>query len=337
MRLPYPITETPPNAGVRVEDQTGRTLHQAEMYQRNNFPIPVPPESFEIVEPDESTRRLTATDLGAMEQRSIVVVLECAGNGRTLMEPTPGGTPWDLGGASTIEISGVPLAAVLSEPTPNTEGFVFTGADRGHVQPEGLIAYQFFLDVDLATSDVPMLVTRIGGEPLTREHGAPVRLVVPGHYAMKSVKWLTRIEPTTRPFTGHFVNKYRYFGDAAHDEGAPVGPIAVRSVITSPLDGQKLPAGDLEVTGAAWSGHGAIAAVMVSTDSGRTWNESVLGTPVSTYAPTPWSITSTTAPGEVALAARAVDVSGNVQPLDPVWNANGYANNVVQTVVITTT
>ena len=42
----------------------------------------------------------------------------------------------------------------------------------------------------------------MNGRPLEPQHGAPVRLLVPGWYGMASVKWLTSIEAVTEPFDG---------------------------------------------------------------------------------------------------------------------------------------
>jgi len=211
---------------------------------------------------------------------------------------------------------------------------VFTGADVGTVPGEGPQSYQFSLRRDLAVAPTPILATHIDGEPLTLEHGAPVRLVVPGHYAMKSVKWLTRIDALENGFDGHFVRKYRYYEDTSQPQEAPVGEIAVRSVISSHVGGELVPAGRVEVFGSAWSGGEAIVAVRVSGNAGEDWGEARLSRPSGRFAPVKWSATIELESGSATLMACATDARGATQPLVARWNANGYANNVVQRVDI---
>jgi DMSO/TMAO reductase YedYZ molybdopterin-dependent catalytic subunit len=329
------LTKNPPNAGVQTAMQDGRLLSQSEMYLRNNFPLPgYPPQGFEVVIPGRRTRFLTGADLLRFPQVELDLVLECAGNGRILMDPVPEGIPWDLGGSSIISAAGVHLADVLGPLPHQVIDVVFTGADRGVVAPEGEIPYQFSIDRDLAGSETPLLISHIGGDPLTLEHGAPVRLVVPGHYAMKSVKWLTMIEGIKAPFRGHFVGKYRYFQDQAEPEGGPVGPIQVRSVISSPADGASVEPGIVEVRGAAWSGIGPVAAVEVSVDGGETWRKAETKPGSGNHSASQWVLRSQVRPGMLALVARATDAAGATQPLGSRWNRNGYANNVAHRVTV---
>ena len=82
----------------------------------------------------------------------------------------------------------------------------------------------------------------MNGEPLPIEHGYPLRLIVPSWYAVASVKWLTEIELTDRPFDGFFqTDKYCYETDGA--TGEPVTLQQVRSLITDPGAGEELPRG----------------------------------------------------------------------------------------------
>ena len=231
------ITTSPPNLGVRVENlDAARPLRQDEMYVRCNFDLPASlPRGFTISMPGQPDRWVGVDQLDDSELVEMTIVLECAGNGRTFMEPVPDGTPWTLGGISPITFSGIAVSDVIGPLAAEVQELVFTGADSGEVEPEGAINYQFSIDVE--SLDDAYLVTHIGGEPLTPEHGAPVRLLVPGQYAMKSVKWITRIEGVTEPFQGHFVKKYRYFQDTIEAEGEPVAEIAVRSLITNLSDG----------------------------------------------------------------------------------------------------
>lgn len=325
------------NVGVESAMLDGDSLSQDQMYRRNNFPLPArPPDGFDVVIPGRAPRRVDLANMAALREVEVDMVLECAGNGRTLMDPVPDGTPWGLGAVSPISVVGVRLIDVLGSLPESISSVVFTGADEGLVPIEGRQPYQFSISRELAESTLPILATHINREPLTIEHGAPVRLIVPGQYAMKSVKWLTRIEALEFPFQGHFVRKYRYYGDADEPEGSPVGEIAVRSLISNPLDGSSLRAGHLEIAGSAWSGAGRVTTVDVSIDEGAHWIEADLVSRISggRFAPVHWAAAVDVEPGQVEIMARASDSSGATQPLEPRWNANGFANNVVQRVVV---
>lgn len=331
------ITENPPNTGVKVEGLTGDSLSQQQMYVRCNLPVPLNvPDGFELVLPGRRTRLITREQFRPFEEISRDIVLECAGNGRSLMSPAPSGTQWDLDGVSAITVSGYRLSDVIGPLPEQVTELVFTGADVGMVANGRRVPYQFSISRDLAESRVPMLATHIGGEQLTRVHGGPIRLVVPGHYGMKSVKWVIRVEGVTEPFRGHFVEKYRYYEDDVEPERAPVGEINVRSVIASPVEEETVLAGAVEIRGSAWSGSSEIARVEVSTDGGETWQEAdlVRRETGGRWAPVRWALTSEPPPGRLEISARATDADGATQPLESRWNKNGYGNNVVHRVTV---
>jgi sulfane dehydrogenase subunit SoxC len=329
------VTEVPPNAGTPLADQTGEELDPGSVYVRSNFPVPrIDPDSWVLRFELDDVVELGLDDLQAYPEVSVSMALECAGNGRTLMQPVPGGTPWTLGGASATSFQGAALSAVLADraiPRDSVE-LVFSGADRGRVPHDGDVAYEFSLGVRDAIHGDALLAWGMGGQPLSEVHGAPVRLVVPGQYAMKSVKWLTGIRATREAFRGHFVRKYRYYSDEHEPEAAPVGPIRVRSLIAAPGDGDRVPAPSLRVAGTAWSDGSPIVSVDVSVDDGRSWLPADLSRIRGAYAPTPWVAELPVEPGPAVIVARATDDAGRTQPLTSRWNGNGYANNVVHRV-----
>jgi DMSO/TMAO reductase YedYZ molybdopterin-dependent catalytic subunit len=306
------------------------------MYVRCNLPVPeTPPSGFQLVVPGRDDQFITTETLGQFERVTTELVLECAGNGRTLMSaPIPEGAPWSLDAVSSVEVGGHRLSDLLGRLPDDVIEVVFTGADVGTVDDGAHVNYQFSIDRQLAESPAPILATHIGDEPLDLLHGAPVRLIVPGHYAMKSVKWLIRVEAVTEPFRGHFVERYRYFGDSVEDEGAPVADLAVRSVIAEPADGETVRRGVIDIRGSAWSGSGVVTRVEVSVDGGETWEQATLEPGAGRWAPVAWVYRTEVAPGRLEIRSRATDDVGNTQPLDPRWNGNGYANNVVHRVVL---
>lgn len=329
------ISHRPPNEEVTPAALTGDPLAQKAMFLRCNFEVPFSaPKGFDLVVPGRLPRFITRESLDSYRDVEIDLVLECAGNGRTFMDPVPSGTRWRLGGVSPITVRGVKLADVLGDLPENVREVVFTGADRGVVEPEGEVNYQFSISRELALSRSPILVTHIAGASLTLQHGAPIRLVVPGHYAMKSVKWLTRAEAVPYPFLGHFIQEYRYLDDATAADGGAVSEIAVRSIISRPVDGEGVAAGTMEVGGSAWSGMGEVTTVEVSIDDGESWVSADLiqRETGGRWAAIQWSAAVDVEPGEVQVIARASDSSGETQPLQSRWNRGGFANNVVHRV-----
>jgi DMSO/TMAO reductase YedYZ molybdopterin-dependent catalytic subunit len=275
------------------------------------------------------------SELKALGEFDVAAVMECAGNGRRLMSPQPEGTPWELGAVSAGLFTGVPLARVLAmcEVDPSAVEIVFRGADAGALGDGRTVQFERSLPVDRALDPSTLLVWAMNGEPLAPEHGHPVRLFVPGYYGVASVKWLERIEAVDTPFAGHFqAERYVYVGHPTHADGLPVTRMHVRSLIASPAAGDVV-SGTVVVQGSAWSGYGVVTRVTFSGDGGGTWVEAQLRVPSSTHAPTLWSCEWTPGgAGEFELLARAEDSAGDIQPLEPVWNELGYANNVVHRV-----
>lgn len=251
------------------------------------------------------------------------------------MDPSPEGIPWNFGAVSTVRFGGTPLLDAVGPIRDSVSELVFTGSDRGLVEPEGEVNYQFSLTPDLWERAI--LATRLGGDTIPIDHGGPVRLVVPGQYAMKSVKWLRAIDAVEQPFAGHFVEQYRYFGDIEFAEGSPVGDLRVRSLIASPADGSTVPAGSVMVTGMAWSATSDLTAVEVSQDDGETWFAADTKPSRSPFAPVTWEKSLVLDPGVYVIAARATDSTGAVQPSEPQWNRNGYGNNVTHKIRLTIT
>jgi DMSO/TMAO reductase YedYZ molybdopterin-dependent catalytic subunit len=338
-----PVELDPYNAetpmGVLSEPVTPAAL----VYVRNHFAVPeVDSESWRlrIGGSVEQPMTLSLADLQAMKTETVTMVLECAGNGRDTMVPQPPGTPWRVGAASTASFTGVALADVLAiaHPQPEAVEVLFRGADRGKVDRDRTETYERSLPVEVVGRPGPILAWEMGGEPLTAQHGAPLRLVVPGWYGMASVKWLIEIEFIDEPFRGFYqFERYIYASEDAIPDGTPVSAIRVRSVIASPRHDEPLAAGPVEVTGTAWSGEGPIARVEVSTDGGATWADAELGEAAGTEGFVPWRFDWGAEPGDHELVARATDTAGNRQPLEPVWNRWGYGNNTVHRVAITVT
>jgi len=114
------------------------------------------PSGFDLIIPSRASRRVTVETLDAFREVEVDMVLECAGNGRTLMDPVPDGVPWDLDGVSPISVRGIHLSDLLGPLPESIVSVVFTGADHGIVPFAGDIPYQFSLTRELAMAHAPL-------------------------------------------------------------------------------------------------------------------------------------------------------------------------------------
>lgn len=284
---------------------------------------------------------LTLDDVMKRPAVSMPVTMECAGNGRALLDPRPVNQPWLVEAIGTAEWTGTPLRGLLGEAGLKDEAMeiLFTGLDRG-VQGNEVQDYQRSLTVQDAMREEVLLVYAMNGRPLEPQHGSPLRLLVPGWYGMTSVKWLHRIEAIGERFQGYqMTGAYRY-SQSADDPGDPVSLIRVRSLMVPPgipdfvTRVRLVQAGDVTLTGRAWAGRLGVARVEVSTDGGQIWSEASLGEPVSPYAWREWTCRWRAQPGRYALCVRATDSDGNAQPTAQHWTYQGMGNNMVQRVKV---
>jgi DMSO/TMAO reductase YedYZ molybdopterin-dependent catalytic subunit len=327
------LTREPINAETPLDRQVGPITPASRHYVRDHFAIPDAPRHLAVDGAVRTPLDLGLAEIRALPHRSLVVTLECAGNGRAFLDPPVNGEQWGIGAVGTAEWTGIPLRAVLemAGPLASAVDVLCAGADAGAPSDTGQrMAYERSLPIAEALRDNVLLAYAMNGEPLPAEHGAPLRLIVAGWYGMASVKWLARLRLLERPFDGFFQTKRYVVGDR------PLRAIAPRAVITSPHDGDAFAAGPFVARGYAWSGRGDLARVAVSADDGRSWQDAVLGDEVTPYAWREWRAEITPRPrGEAVLLARAFTSDGTAQPLQQVRNALGYENNAVRPVRIT--
>jgi DMSO/TMAO reductase YedYZ molybdopterin-dependent catalytic subunit len=319
----------------------GVVMPSARFYVRNHFQIPtLDPATFRLkigglVERPVS---LALRDLQQMRSQTMVVTLECAGNGRTLFEPAIDGEKWAMGAVSTAEWTGVPLAEVLDRvgTRPGACEVVFRGADCGTVDRSELTRFGRSLQLDDARGEDVLLAYAMNGEPLPVQHGYPLRLIVPRWYAVASVKWLTEIDVINQPFTGHYQSE-KYWYEWERDGTVVREPVSlqqVRALITDPDPAARVRQGELAIRGVAWSGAAAISRVEVSVD-GSPWQPARLVGERSRYSWQWWElITQVERKGSITIRARATDFAGRVQPERAEWNRLGYGNNTIHDVPI---
>jgi DMSO/TMAO reductase YedYZ molybdopterin-dependent catalytic subunit len=309
-----------------------------------HFDVPEPPEDWRL-EVGGRVRRPLSLSLAELRARAPVrmqVTMECAGNGRARLEPRRISQPWLSEAVGTGEWGGTLLRELLAEANPARDAVevVFSGLDRG-IEDGVEHAYERSLPVADALAGDALLAYDLNGDPLPRQHGYPLRLVVPGWYGMASVKWLARIEVIDRPFDGYQqVHEYRFRRDDA-DPGTPLDRIRPRALMVPPgipefISRRRIvDAGEHVLEGRAWSGFAPVTAVQVSVDGGASWTPADLEPPTGRWAWAGWRFAWRAEPGEYELLCRARDEAGNEQPLEPTWNVGGYANNAVQRIPVT--
>jgi DMSO/TMAO reductase YedYZ molybdopterin-dependent catalytic subunit len=322
------VSREPLNAETRLELQDGLITPAGRHYVRSHFAFPDPPRHVAISGTVRTARSVSFAELRALPARSAVVTLECAGNGRSFLRPPAPGEQWGLGAVSTAEWTGVPLHRLLE--TCGLSGAVveilFRGADSGTPPDVGSrIAFERSLPLSRALADDVLIAYAMNGAPIPREHGAPVRLVVPTWYGMASVKWLAEIVALETPFRG-FYQTDRYVSGAT-----PLRAMKPRAVIVAPLEAVGAGAAT-GVRGYAWSGQGAITRVELSTDGSASWHDAQLDPPAAPAAWRQWHREWTPSAGTFELVARATDATGDVQGLENRRDPLGYANNAAQPV-----
>jgi DMSO/TMAO reductase YedYZ molybdopterin-dependent catalytic subunit len=275
---------------------------------------------------------LSFADLEAMETRTITAFLACSGNARSFFPEEPAvveGTKWGFGAIGNAEWTGVSLIDILNEAgvQPGAVDVVSQGGDFPEMQRG--------LPIEVATDPDVMLVWQMNGEDLPAPNGGPVRLLVPGWGGIASTKWIVGLEVIDRPFDGTFNTESYVIIDETGAVVRPVQEVPVTSVITTPLEGADVPAGEQTIGGFAWSGYAGIDRVEVSTDDGETWNEAAIveeAGPLSWVRfEAPWQAES----GEAVLLSRAYDQRGLTQPIETVWNAKGYLQHSIFRVPVT--
>lgn len=164
--------------------------------------------------------------------------------------------------------------------------------------------YADSIPFDRAVQEGTVLVYMMNGERLPPAHGFPARLIVPGIYGMKNVKWVTAIEVVDNDFKGYWQN--RGWSDIA--------TINTMSRLDVPAKGTTLPLGPVSLGGIAFSGDRGISKVEISVDGGTTWTPMDLKQALSPYA---WSLWTgqwePQGPGNYLVRVRAWDGQGQVQ------------------------
>ena len=330
------------------------------LFVRNHGPVPtIDPDAFRLVVDGLVPRplELSLEDLRSRFPRhEALVTIQCAGNRRDelmAVRPIPGEVPWGADAIGTARWSGFSLVDVLVSAGLGTVGadlhVAFEALD--HVERDGrTFGFGASIALGRALAGDVLLADRLGDRPMPPEHGAPLRVVVPGFIGARSVKWLGRISVREQPSDNHFqARAYKVLPADAdpHDvDWSPYPPIEeapLHAVIAAPGAGAVVPSGRLDVVGYA-TGRGLYAVTAVEVALGHDRDAGQLAPWVRAELldePAPgrwvrWRARLDVPAGPLAIVARAHDASGVEQPEDPAtrWNPKGYSNDAWHRVTV---
>jgi DMSO/TMAO reductase YedYZ molybdopterin-dependent catalytic subunit len=259
-------------------------------------------------------RSLTIEELKKRRKKEVIATLECSGNSSN---------PAFAGAIGNVRWTGTPLASLLKEVEPKKRAIeaVFFGADEKIEKirdKEYLQSFARSLALPDAMREDIILAWEMNGQPLNRDHGAPLRLVVPGWFGIAWVKWLNRIELLDRRYMSKYMAReyVTIRGEERNNKTiwreTSVGPMDVKSVTARAL---RLANGTVRFRGAAWTDGTPLKGVEIRIDKGDWQSVSMDKTHNARYAWKFWEYDwKNPAPGEHTVVSRAMDTEGRIQP-----------------------
>ena len=268
-----------------------------------------------------------------LPSRTLVSYLECAGNHRAMFDLMQGraaeGTQWMTGAIGNGEWTGTPLRDVLelSGITDAAVSVLLIGQDTE--SPEG--GFRRVVPVEKVMHPDTLLAYALNGDTLPKDHGYPLRALLPGWVGSSSIKWLHRIVVSSDElWTRNNTTSYVLIGDDYPPEGEAEGKVVsvqtIKSALALPWPAE-LATGSHRIHGYAHSPSAPITAVEWSDDSGSTWNATTVLEPQIQYSWARFEFTWEARPGEHAIMTRATDAQGNTQPDQVPFNRKGYLFN----------
>jgi DMSO/TMAO reductase YedYZ molybdopterin-dependent catalytic subunit len=319
-----PNNPTAPTRMLDIRKIDGLLTPKEQFFAINHFNRP---------EVDAATYRLKFTgmvnkptefslaDLRAMKATELINGFECSGNSGRSMQ----------GLSSCGKFTGVRLSAVLKQlgVNPKAREVVFFGTDRGMQdvvfrQQTFKLEQQFGRSVTLehAMKPEPLLAYALNGEPLTREQGFPLRLIMPGWYGVSNVKWLAEVHLQEDRYLGNYQARWyrslRGVGGTGKDDDPQtqwVETEVTRMQLKSVIARVRKTAGAHEVLGFVLNDGTPLKSVEVQIDNGP-WEKAKLDSANGKYS---WKLFTYrwegATPGEHSLVSRATDENGAVQPV----------------------
>ena len=263
---------------------------------------------------------LSLADLQSMRSVDVVNGYECSGNSARSVQ----------GLSSNGRFTGVRLRDVLQRAGVNDKAreVVFFGADKGNEdvvfrQQTLKMQQQFARSITLenAMKPEPLLAWALNGQPLRRDHGFPIRVVMPGWYGVANVKWLSEIRLQENRFLGNYQARWYRTVRAVGGSGELTDPetqfietevtkLNLKSVIAR----VRKTAGAHQVMGFVLNDGTPLRSVEVKVDDGP-WQRATLDAANTQYS---WKLFAFrwegATPGEHTLVSRATDANGVGQP-----------------------
>ena len=328
--LPPPLSSQPDVRPTPLAALDLPAIPTALHFRRSHFSVTEidPAARLEVAGAVAAPLALSGAELrGRWGSRAVSAVLECAGHRRSELRPEAPGVPWGVGAVAEAVWTGVRLRDVLlaAGVSPAAMVVAFRGRDRGgHRSGATNVPFERAVSIAKALDEDTLVAWAMNGEPVPAAHGGPLRAIVPGHYAVDSVKWLECITVLEQPFAGPFQSQdYRVQGRELHE-------LPAHALLVRPAAGKDVERGRRGLSGIAWGGRGGITRVEIDVD-GAGWRDAEL-VPGARWGRTHWRLGWYARPGRHAIAVRATDGGGTAQPDQPLWNELGYANNSVQRV-----
>ncbi|EDV26308.1 Sulfite oxidase, mitochondrial [Trichoplax sp. H2] len=323
-------------------------------YVRNHAPVPsLPGESYRLMIGGDVPQpiSLSLSELKSQFPKvQVMATLMCAGNRRDELNKikTVKGVTWGPAAISNGIWGGVPLRLVL-----HAAGIIESNFRQYHVCFEGFdickdnTGYGSSIPIPKAMDpqgDV-LLAYEMNGEELPRDHGYPLRVVVPGYIGARSVKWLKSIVVQKEESTNYFQRRdYKLFlpqvnwdnVDQWWDKSPPIQELSVQAAILEPKNGAAIDTGSpYAIKGYALSNGHRIARVDVSLDNGVTWepattiNGEIKDNTNRYWSWFLWTYTVRSMPSPCRIVCRAWDYASNSMPGDApsIWNLRGVMNN----------
>lgn len=294
----------------------------------------------------ENPLELTVQDLiTQFEPVEYVAVIQCAGNGRSYVNPPTPGAQWKYGAMGNIKWTGVRLKDILNRAgvRKGSVDVIFNGLDVPPMPSTPDVVKSIHID---ELFDDIIVAYKMNDKPIPMLNGFPLRLIVPGWYASMWIKALSDITVTDREFDGFWVKSaYRIPDNPCRcvepyqtpEKTKPIHRMRTYSIIVDPVGDKVVRVGEkVSIMGVAFSGGYSINRVLVSIDGGKSWTEAKLGKDLGRYSWIQWFYEfRPQKKGQYEVRVIAINSIGETQPVKGLWNPSGYEWNEIQTRRIT--
>ena len=304
-----------------------------QWYIRNHHPVPdINEDNFSLsIVGKGLDNTLTMDDLKKLKRSSLTTTIQCGGNrrgGYNIIAKTSG-TPWDAGAISTAKWTGVLLSDIVKIHDHSVR----------HVQFESEDTLKASVPIKKLKNREILIAYEMNDSPIPRDHGYPLRAIVPGYVGVRNVKWLTKIILSEQEAEGPWQRSISYkvlppdVTNASEIDSTRI-PTMQEMPLQSAITNIEKEGDKYAVEGYAWTGSGdEISRVEISNDEGITWSSAAelnreLNENQKSWAWTIWKDERNISDNPCFIC-RAFDRSGKSQPasLDEKWNLRGLNNN----------